>query len=109
MYAMNCKTENFEALDINNFTVVRVRIWERWRKGEQTIGFSFSIITASLTFSQQRRGRGGGKRSAQRRKFPDSSQTSPQLTVEHFVDLTSSLPEGSCITEVPRSNVWYFR
>jgi hypothetical protein len=70
MYAMNCKTENFEALDINNFTVVRVRIWERWRKGEQTIGFSFSIITASLTSLQQRRGKGEGEEECSAKKIP---------------------------------------
>jgi hypothetical protein len=83
MYAMNCKTDNFEDLDINNFTVVRVRIWERYRGGEQSIGFSFSIITARLTSSQVR----AEGAECRWRKFQGSSQTSPQLKVEHFADM----------------------
>lgn len=31
MHAMNCRTDTFEASDINNFTVERARIWERWQ------------------------------------------------------------------------------
>jgi hypothetical protein len=52
MHAMNCKTDNFEASDINNFTVVRARIWQSWHRRAKCIGFSFSIITARLTSSQ---------------------------------------------------------